>query len=158
MSDFQITILMLIGCILLVPWMAFCVWGLVTPRRYLQCLWALPVAIPIYVFYLWPFEALGWLKRVDYDWDLVVYRARLIRGPRCLRRLWLGWSGHALPGAIVVRAKSSDVLRHEREHVEQWYRWGVLFPVVYGFYLIRYGYRENPFEVAARKAARVLSQ
>jgi hypothetical protein len=151
MSDFQITILMFIGYI---HWMVFCVLGLVSFRRYLQCLWVLPIAIPIYVFYLWPFEALGWLRRIYNDIDRVVYRAETSRWPRCLRRFWKDWAGHALPGAIVLCVDFGNALLHEEEHLEQWHRWGVLFPVVYGFYLIRYGYRENPFEVAARKAER----
>jgi len=152
MTDFQITLLVIIAGVLIVPWTASCAWGLVPFRRYLQCLWVLPVAIPIYVCYLWPFEALGWLRRIGYDRDLVTYSVELHRWPRWLRNLWLDWDGHALPGAIVVYGHWSDVLRHEREHVEQWYRWGVLFPVVYGIYLLRYGYHDNPFEVEARKA------
>jgi hypothetical protein len=154
MTDFQITFFILSIYWPAFLWMAICIWGPVPPRRYLQCLWVLPIAIPIYVCYLWPFEALGLLKRAGEDVDRVAYNVEHHRWPRCLRRLWLDWDGHALPGAIVVYGHWSDVLRHEREHVEQWYRWGVLFPIVYGIYLLRYGYHDNPFEVEARKAER----
>jgi hypothetical protein len=154
MTDFQITILVIITGVLIVPWTASCAWGHVTFRRYLQCLWVLPIAIPIYVCYLWPFELLGWLKRIGYDLDLVVYSAKTSRWPWYVRRFCPGWVGQALPGAIILSMDLGYMRKHEEEHVEQWYRWGVLFPIVYGLYRLRYRHFKNPFEVAARKAER----
>lgn len=47
---------------------------------------------------------------------------------------------------------SRDLLVHELTHVEQW-RQDLLFPLRYTLASLRHGYTENPYEVAARRAA-----
>jgi hypothetical protein len=44
------------------------------------------------------------------------------------------------------------LLRHELAHVRQWRGQPVSFPVRYVFNHFRYGYRNNPYEVEARRA------
>jgi hypothetical protein len=44
------------------------------------------------------------------------------------------------------------LLRHELEHVRQWRAAPLTFPVRYVWQHLRRGYRDNPFEVAARAA------
>lgn len=45
-------------------------------------------------------------------------------------------------------------LKHEHEHVRQWYAMGGLrYTLTYLFYLVRDGYSHHPFEVLARHAA-----
>lgn len=45
------------------------------------------------------------------------------------------------------------LLRHERKHLEQMQRDGkLMYMVKYTYYLLRYGYRQNPYEVDARAA------
>lgn len=46
------------------------------------------------------------------------------------------------------------LLRHELEHVRQWRRHPLSFPFRYALYHLRYGYRDNPYERAAREAER----
>ena len=46
------------------------------------------------------------------------------------------------------------LLKHELEHVEQWRREPVTFPLRYVWQHVRHGYRDNPYEVAARAAER----
>jgi len=41
---------------------------------------------------------------------------------------------------------------HEWVHIFQARRVGLFFPISYLYYLLRYGYNRNPFEVEARKA------
>lgn len=124
-------------------------------KRLVQALWVLPVAAPIYLFYLWPFQLIGLLRRRSVVDEVIYYVPRF--PANALGRLWLcawsGWWGHAMPGAIVLRpdAPRRSVV-HELEHVRQWYRWGVLFPFVYLTCTLLVGYRDNPFEVAARAA------
>lgn len=48
---------------------------------------------------------------------------------------------------------SPELLAHELEHVRQW-REDALFPIRYALATLRYGYHNNPYEVAARAAAR----
>jgi hypothetical protein len=46
------------------------------------------------------------------------------------------------------------LFRHELEHIYQVQKYGwIKFYVTYIWYNIRYGYRENPYEVVAREAA-----
>ena len=52
--------------------------------------------------------------------------------------------GHELNEALI---------RHERKHLEQMQRDGKLvYLIKYGFWLLRYGYKMNPYEVEARAA------
>jgi hypothetical protein len=45
------------------------------------------------------------------------------------------------------------LIRHERKHLEQMQRDGkVLYAIKYGYWLLRYGYKMNPYEVEARAA------
>ena len=46
------------------------------------------------------------------------------------------------------------LLQHELEHVAQWRRAPVTFPLRYVWQHMRHGYRDNPYEVAARAAER----
>lgn len=56
---------------------------------------------------------------------------------------------------IFIRFSESDertpiLLKHELIHIEQIYRMGVIkFYLTYIWYWLRYGYRDNPYEVEA---------
>jgi hypothetical protein len=47
---------------------------------------------------------------------------------------------------------SPRLLRHELTHVDQWRRQPWSFIWRYTWYHLRYGYQENPYELAARAA------
>lgn len=49
-------------------------------------------------------------------------------------------------------ALTTRLLRHELAHVEQWKAAPWTFPVRYAWQHLRCGYRDNPYEVAARAA------
>ena len=70
---------------------------------------------------------------------------------------WAKWGGMACFSIVLISTANPHVklLRHELQHVRQWFRWGTLFAVLYGFYHLRYGYWLNPFEVEAREAENV---
>lgn len=76
-------------------------------------------------------------------------------------RLVPNWLAIAL-GRHVIAWRSLDdrELAHELEHVRQWQRHGWLFPLVYlagslgAWRAGGHPYRDNPFEAAAREAAR----
>lgn len=73
-------------------------------------------------------------------------------GGRMLR--WRGFAAATLGHAIIAGDDPSPrLLRHEMTHVRQAERWGPLFAPLYLAGLIRYGYRQNPFERAAYTAA-----
>ena len=61
---------------------------------------------------------------------------------------------------IAWRALDEPELAHELEHVRQWQEHGWTFPIVYLAASLRgrraggHWYRDNPFEVAAREAAK----
>ncbi len=54
---------------------------------------------------------------------------------------------------IVTNDLSLHLWHHEVEHARQAQRWGVFFIPLYLINQARYGYRSNPFEVAARRIA-----
>lgn len=73
--------------------------------------------------------------------------------------LFAGMKGSAAAvtvGRTIVlhpRVRLSDaLLRHELEHVRQWRERPLSFPLRYALNHFRYGYRANPYEVAARRA------
>lgn len=47
---------------------------------------------------------------------------------------------------------TTRLLRHELAHVAQWRDAPLTFPLRYAWQHIRHGYRDNPYEVAARAA------
>ena len=123
--------------------------------KFLATLWVLPAALPIWLFYLWPAQALGVLHRLGVDTvhgGVVIFAAHYRWA--WLERLWTGWYGHALPGAIVIDFHENPepiaTLNHELRHVQQWYVLGLLFPLVYGVLLLIQGYDENLLERDAR--------
>jgi hypothetical protein len=87
-----------------------------------------------------------------------------IRQGRFLARLGGWFTGSGLPAAAVTLGDTIIVhpdaplterlLRHELEHVRQWRAAPLTFPVRYAWQHLRCGYRDNPFEIAARAAER----
>lgn len=63
-----------------------------------------------------------------------------------------GWAGVTIGHDVLIWGQTmrATLIEHEARHVRQWDRWGWLFPIAYLACLARYGYRANPFEVAAR--------
>jgi hypothetical protein len=67
-----------------------------------------------------------------------------------------GWTSfwrviYVMPG----HEHNQRLLRHERKHLEQIERDGrILFSIKYLWWLCRYGYYMNPYEIEARKAER----
>jgi len=118
--------------------------------RPLGWLWVIPVAIPIWLFYLLPLWGLGFIRfDCSAPWRAIVFRA--VSSPQWWVHLWSGWGGHALPFAIVLRWFTSDeTVRHELRHTDQWLWLGPLFPPVYGVLRLFCGYIDNPLERDAR--------
>jgi len=80
-----------------------------------------------------------------------------VRGPM---RWFLGLqsANAATLGQVVVvrdRTASPSLLLHEAQHARQQERLGPLFALAYPLASACWGYRRNPFEVAARAAARI---
>lgn len=120
--------------------------------RALGLLWVLPVAVLIWLGYIGPALALGWLR-----WDgwarFGVARFRVVAGDNWHTRRWTGWAGLALPGAAIMNsARLLDEL-HELRHTDQWLVLGPLFPVVYGAIWLVTGYQAHPLEADARRWA-----
>lgn len=67
---------------------------------------------------------------------------------------WRGFAAATLGHVIIAAGTPGErLLRHELVHVRQAERWGPLFVPLYLAGLVRYGYRQNPFERAAYAAA-----
>lgn len=68
---------------------------------------------------------------------------------------WRGFQAATLGHAVIAIGQPGPTLfRHELTHVRQAERFGPFFVPLYLAALIRYGYRRNPFERAARLASR----
>lgn len=82
-----------------------------------------------------------------------------IKPARHVILLWMnltGFRGITLPWAIYLyptRLHDAALIRHEMKHVEQMRREGVVkFFLLYLWWSLRYGYRDNPYEQQARAA------
>ncbi len=80
-----------------------------------------------------------------------------VRGPFRWFLAQQGATAATLGHVVVTRDATPDpvLLRHEAQHARQQERLGLLFALAYPLAGARWGYRDNPFEVAARQAARV---
>lgn len=80
-----------------------------------------------------------------------------VRGPFRWFLSQQGATAATLGHVVVTRGATPDpvLLRHEALHARQQERLGLLFAVAYPLAGARWGYRNNPFEVAARDAARL---
>lgn len=114
--------------------------------RALQYVWSAPWGLVGLLVELL-FRALGWV-------ELREGREMVIKGPlaECLNdRGWLaitiGWSRFYWDEPL------HRTRLHESRHVQQCLWFGPLMPIAYLVFLAIYGYRENPFEVDARKHA-----
>lgn len=78
-----------------------------------------------------------------------------VRGPSALLLRSLGLQANAIGHVVVVITDrpSDRLLDHEAVHVRQFERLGPLLPLLYAWFSARHGYRENPFERAARRGA-----
>jgi hypothetical protein len=83
-----------------------------------------------------------------------------VRAARHIILFWMNktrFVGVALPWAVYIHPEhlnNERLLRHERAHVEQFRREGWMFYVRYVWYNLRFGYRNNPYEIEARAAER----
>jgi hypothetical protein len=84
---------------------------------------------------------------------MVIREAKGIIGA-ILRRT--GFAGVTLPWGIYIlpeRMQDERLIHHEQEHAKQIEEYGVFgFYIRYLWFTLRYGYRDNPLEVLARKA------
>lgn len=111
---------------------------------------------------LWaaPWSLVGMILGLFFDRRRVTRGVVLCEGARWPRRL--GWRYRALAlGHVVLCVDEIDdaVFAHELAHVAQYERWGPFLVPAYalaGAWTIargRRGYADNPFELAARRAA-----
>ena len=107
-----------------------------------------------------PYSLLGLLLAPFFRSRRVVSGILLCEGATWPRKL--GWRYRAITlGHVVLCVNEIDerTFRHELAHVGQYDRWGLVFPPVYfGASLVamvqgRHYYKDNTFEVAARRAA-----
>lgn len=139
----------------------------------LGIIWALPVTLALFLFYIIPMWVLGLYQYAGWDemawvWHFDLYRdASPIRLK--FRKLWAGWAGFGMGNIAVVKVSDAIkgsrylqmTLAHEKEHVRQSMRLGPLFPVIYGLVWLMMkvalrncsAYLDGPFEIDARRAA-----
>ena len=147
--------------------------------KILSAIWMLPVAIPIWLLYLWPARAIGLIRPVGQKGLITIFKAD-VRHRGWLSGLWIRlwgcqeivadgatqgvifdingnedtWKGHTLPGAIVtVVPDDIDHMQHEEHHHKWWERLGILFVPVYFYMLATYTYQFHPMEKAADEYA-----
>lgn len=129
-----------------------------------------PAIVLVWLFYVLPCWALGVIEytgwaRTEFGWSwnfrVAARHSSWFDGQW---RDWVGWSG---PAVVVVQwdgqgaAGLSRTYAHELEHVDQQYRWGLLFYPAYFlsslwiwlFQQEKHAYLDNPFERGARRAA-----
>jgi hypothetical protein len=89
----------------------------------------------------------------DYPRPVRVERVRVVHAPWFFRLPGLRrYHGYALVRTILLRRAdaSDDLVTHELCHIWQLQHHPIRMPLSY----LRYGYRNNPYEIEAREAAR----
>lgn len=112
--------------------------------RALKYLWASPlIIIGLLAACLWATTG----QRVRWSRGAVVI---VDQGPCGARMAKRGWFGFTLGITIFLWMHDDPVTEyHERVHVRQVLRWGILFPWLYLLSLAIHGYRNNIFERVA---------
>lgn len=133
-------------------------------KKVLQFIWAAPVSVPSFIFYILPCWLLGWYYYQGKT-STAVYFVISSEIPTWLENLWEPWNGQCVGNFIVLRNSPQDspkayqTLVHELEHTRQIMTWGILQPLFYLAAKIALkmsgedSYRFIPFEIAARRAA-----
>lgn len=114
----------------------------------LGTLWLLPITVVVWLGYVLPALALGWL-RVKGPCHPLVLHLYLVRRKNWHWRRWSRWGGLALPHCVITHdLYTEQLLKEELLHHRQWLILGPLFPVVYGLFAI-FGYKTNDLERSA---------
>ena len=133
-------------------------------KKYLGYAWASPLTL-LGIVYTSTFRALKWYKWHGVEGDAMVWVTSFKDSPALMKRMWMGWGGHAIGNVIVMNENyifgSPRILVHEQKHVDQMMRLGIFQPIIYGlcYVGIKLGcpgsnaHYDNPFELDARRAA-----
>lgn len=101
--------------------------------------------------------ALAWAggSRPRWNADVGAFVATGVGGPSGWALERAGMGANTLGHTVVTRHDhlTERLLAHEAVHVRQFERLGLLLYPLYLWYSARYGYRDNPLEVAARRGA-----
>ncbi len=131
---------------------AVCTWEptpLPPARRRAAMAWASPATV------LGLAMAVAGGSRPTWDDRVHAFVATGVAGPSGWALARAGMGANTLGHTIVARTDhlSDRLLAHEAVHVRQFERLGVGMYPLYLWYSARYGYRDNPLEVAARRGA-----
>lgn len=133
--------------------------------RFLQFLLLLPATILVWLFYILPLVVSGEIGLVAWYKRGFIMQFVVLHDETWYSRLWRDWYGWSGPCVMICRFLEPEARErtflHELEHCKQQFRWGLLF---YPAYIVssiwillfrrnKHSYYDNPFEVAARKAA-----
>ena len=131
----------------------------------LGILWASPITLLCFLFYIGPFWIFKWIKYEEWS-ELAWVWTLSPKAPEWLQKKWKTRRGESC-GAFIIMKKhpeSSEELTksliHEKEHIKQMMRFGIFQPILYVLCTLLLSvmanvdsYRDNPFEIAARNAA-----
>ena len=131
----------------------------------LGMIWASPITL-LSCFYVLPFWLFKWYKYEGFFKNAWLWTVSS-KAPKFVLKRWKKYAGMTTGNFIVMKKhpKSSKskkkTLKHEQEHVNQIMMLGIFQPILYTLclllnYVIPHAspYRDNPFEVAARRAAK----
>jgi len=129
--------------------------------RALGCLWLIPITILVWVLYILPLWALGWIKCRGWG-GFAVIEFRVVERDTWYYRAWRRWGGWSGPQVILLIADNPEVRAHELRHCDQQFVLGPFFYWLYAMYWFviwiflpsKSPYYDNPFEIDARRYAK----
>lgn len=127
----------------------------------------LVVNIPVWLLWFLPMYKKGTFEGVWWDWDGWCWHWDVNRNSNFYKESMKGWWGFVIGSNIVYvdyfpkEKRYKTHIKHEKKHVWQNYTWNIFFyPAyitcsiyIYCFQWNKHAYLDNPFEIAARKAA-----
>jgi hypothetical protein len=131
-------------------------WQPVAWQRVLKTVWALPCSVVGLLLAVVPLALGGESKRVEGAWEVTYRQSRSQCRARANRFPFRG----IVFGQVILAITDEElqkIRRHERVHVAQYERWGLLFFLAYPLSSLwqlirgRRAYWDNHFEVEARR-------
>ncbi len=130
--------------------------------KVLAAIWISPWALLglISGFCMFFFEVICyWIGTKDSQWTIGDGAVHIICNGKFGTHMYnKGWAAFTFGITVfywTTNCYTEHTINHELVHINQGLKYGILYPFIYLYYLLKHGYQWNPFEVEARRKSNV---